>query len=149
MPGERIGYVCVPDCCVDSDALYAAIAGAARAIGHVCAPSLWQRVVARCTELRPDLKTYDHNRVTLYTELTKLGFRCVKPQGAFYMMVETPDGDSLGFSDRAKALNILTVPCDGFGCPGFTRFSTCVSPEMIQRSLPAFKKLAESYGLKP
>ena len=147
MPGERIGYVCVPDQCADSADLYAAIAGAARAIGHVCAPSLWQRVVARCTELRPDLETYDHNRVTLYTELTKLGFRCVKPQGAFYMMVEAPNGDSEEFSNRAKALNILTVPCDGFGCPGFSRFSTCVSPEMIQRSLPAFRKLAESYGL--
>ena len=149
MPGERIGYVMVPDCCADSENLYAAIAGAARAIGHVCAPALWQRVVARNTNLRPDLATYDHNRITLYTELTKLGFRCVKPQGAFYMMVEAPDGNSEGFSDRAKALNILTVPCDGFGCPGFSRFSTCVSPEMIQRSLPAFKKLAESYGLQP
>ena len=149
MPGERIGYVCVPDQCAESEKLYAAIAGAARAIGHVCAPSIWQRVVARCTELRPDLETYDHNRMTLYKELSKLGFRCVKPQGAFYMMVQSPDGNSEGFSDRAKALNILTVPCDGFGCPGFTRFSTCVSPEMIRRSLPAFKKLAASYGLQP
>lgn len=148
MPGERIGYVCVPDCCADSENLYAAIAGAARAIGHVCAPSLWQRVVARNTYLRPDLAAYDKNRKTLYNELTKLGFRCVKPQGAFYMMVEAPDGDSEGFSDRAKALNILTVPCDGFGCPGFSRFSTCVSHDMILRSLPSFKLLAESYGLQ-
>jgi aspartate aminotransferase len=147
MPGERIGYVCVPDCCEDSEAVYAAIAGAARALGHVCAPSLWQRVVARNTHLRPDLATYDNNRKTLYAELTKLGFRCVKPQGAFYMMVAAPDGNSEGFSDRAKELNILGVPCDGFGCPGFVRFSTCVSPAMIQRSLPSFKKLAESYGL--
>ena len=105
-------------------------------------------MVARNIDLRPDLVTYDHNRMTLYTELSRMGFRCVKPQGAFYMMVEAPDGDSEGFSDRAKALNILTVPCDGFGCPGFSRFSTCVSPAMIQRSLPAFRKLAESYGLK-
>ncbi len=149
MPGERIGYVCVPDCCADSQNLYAAIAGAARAIGHVCAPSLWQRVVARNTNLRPDLAAYNKNRITLYTELTKLGFRCVKPEGAFYMMVEAPDGNSEGFSDRAKALNILTVPCDGFGCPGFTRFSTCVSHDMILRSLPSFKLLAESYGLQP
>ena len=149
MPGERIGYVCVPDCCAESDKVYAAIAGAARALGHVCAPSLWQRVVARNTHLRPDLKTYDQNRVTLYNELTGMGFRCVKPQGAFYMMVEAPDGNSMVFSDRAKELNILTVPCDGFGCPGFTRFSTCVSPAMIQRSLPSFRKLAESYGLQP
>ena len=147
MPGERIGYVCVPDCCADSEVVYAAIAGAARALGHVCAPSLWQRVVARNTDLRPDLKTYDQNRITLYTELTKMGFRCVKPQGAFYMMVAAPDGNSEGFSDRAKELNILAVPCDGFGCPGFVRFSTCVSPEMIQRSLPSFRKLAASYGL--
>ena len=149
MPGERIGYVCVPDCAEDSKELYAAIAGAARALGHVCAPSLWQRVVARNTNLRPDLATYDRNRITLYTELTKLGFRCVKPQGAFYMMVEAPDGDSEGFSERAKELNILAVPCDGFGCPGFTRFSTCVSHDMILRSLPSFRKLAESYGLQP
>lgn len=147
MPGERIGYILVPDCCADSEAVYAAIAGAARALGHVCAPSLWQRVVARNTHLRPDLATYDANRKTLYAELTAMGFRCVKPQGAFYMMVAAPDGNSEGFSDRAKALNILAVPCDGFGCPGFVRFSTCVSPAMIQRSLPSFKKLAESYGL--
>ena len=149
MPGERIGYVCVPDCCADSAMLYAAIAGAARAMGHVCAPSLWQRVVARNTNLRPNLAAYNRNRITLYTELSKLGFRCVKPEGAFYMMVEAPDGDSLAFSDRAKALNILAVPCDGFGCPGFTRFSTCVSHDMILRSLPAFRMLAESYGLLP
>ena len=147
MPGERIGYICVPDCCADSANLYAAIAGAARAVGHVCAPSLWQRVVARNTDLRPDLATYDRNRVTLYDELTKLGFRCVKPQGAFYMMVAAPDGDSEEFTQRAKALNILGVPCDGFGCPGFVRFSTCVSHDMILRSLPAFRKLAQSYGL--
>ena len=147
MPGERIGYICVPDCCADSANLYAAIAGAARAVGHVCAPSLWQRVVARNTDLRPDLATYDRNRVTLYDELTKLGFRCVKPQGAFYMMVAAPDGDSEDFTQRAKALNILGVPCDGFGCPGFVRFSTCVSHDMILRSLPAFRKLAQSYGL--
>ena len=147
MPGERIGYICVPDCCADSANLYAAIAGAARAVGHVCAPSLWQRVVARNTDLRPDLATYDRNRVTLYDELTKLGFRCVKPQGAFYMMVAAPDGNSEDFTQRAKALNILGVPCDGFGCPGFVRFSTCVSHDMILRSLPAFRKLAQSYGL--
>ncbi len=147
MPGERIGYICVPDRCADSANLYAAIAGAARAVGHVCAPSLWQRVVARNTELRPDLAAYDRNRVTLYEELTKLGFRCVKPQGAFYMMVAAPDGDSEAFTERAKALNILGVPCDGFGCPGFVRFSTCVSHDMILRSLPVFAKLAKSYGL--
>jgi aspartate aminotransferase len=147
MPGERIGYICVPDRCADSANLYAAIAGAARAVGHVCAPSLWQRVVARNTELRPDLVAYDRNRVTLYNELTKLGFRCVKPQGAFYMMVAAPDGDSEAFTERAKALNILGVPCDGFGCPGFVRFSTCVSHDMILRSLPVFAKLAKSYGL--
>ena len=105
-------------------------------------------IVTRPMMVAMDHVTYDHNRMTLYTELSKLGFRCVKPQGAFYMMVEAPDGNSEGFSDRAKALNILAVPCDGFGCPGFVRFSTCVSPSMIQRSLPAFRKLADSYGLE-
>ena len=145
MPGERIGYVCVPDCCADSKDLFAAIAGAARAIGHVCAPSLLQQVIARCTHLRPDLSAYDKNRMTLYNELTEIGYRCIKPKGAFYMLVEAPDGDSKAFSDRAKAHNVLIVPTDDFGCPGFVRISTCVSYDMIIRSIPSFKKIWEEY----
>lgn len=145
MPGERIGYVCVPDCCADSEELFAAVAGAARAIGHVCAPSLLQQVIARCTDLRPDISAYDRNRMKLYDELTAIGYRCVKPKGAFYMLVEAPDGDSQGFSDRAKAHNVLIVPTDGFGCPGFVRISTCVSYDMLVRSIPLFKTIWEEY----
>lgn len=145
MPGERIGYVCVPDCCADSKELFAAIAGAARAIGHVCAPSLLQQVIARCAHLRPDVSAYDQNRMTLYDELTKIGYHCIKPKGAFYMLVEAPDGDSKAFSERAKAHNVLIVPTDDFGCPGFVRISTCVSHDMIVRSIPTFKTIWEEY----
>lgn len=147
MPGERIGYVCVPDRVTDSQELFAAVAGAARATGHVCAPSLMQHVIARSTQLRPDMEAYDRNRQLLYRELTDMGFACVKPTGAFYMLVKAPDGDSISFSDRAKALNLLIVPTDDFGCPGFVRLSTCVAQDMILRSLPAFRALAASYGL--
>ena len=145
MPGERIGYVCVPDCCQDSKDLFASIAGAARAIGHVCAPSLLQQVIARCTHIRPDISIYDINRMTLYNELTRIGYRCIKPKGAFYMMVEAPDGNSKEFSEHAKKHNVLIVPTDDFGCPGFVRISTCVSHDMILRSIPAFEKIYEEY----
>ncbi|MBQ6559869.1 MAG: pyridoxal phosphate-dependent aminotransferase [Erysipelotrichaceae bacterium] len=145
MPGERIGYVCVPDCCENSKDLFAAIAGAARAIGHVCAPSLLQQVIARCTDLRPDLSAYDLNRTTLYNELTAIGYHCIKPKGAFYMLVEAPDGNSLAFSERAKAHNVLIVPTDDFGCPGFVRISTCVSHDMLVRSIPLFRTIWEEY----
>ena len=147
MPGERIGYVCVPNCAADSADLYAAVAGAARTLGHVCAPSLMQRVISLSTQLRPDMASYDRNRMRLYLDLTDMGFRCIKPKGAFYMLVEAPDGNSEAFSDKAKEKNLLLVPADGFGCPGFVRLSTCVSYDMILRSLPAFRALAAEYGL--
>lgn len=147
MPGERIGYVCVPNCAADSADLYAAVAGAARTLGHVCAPSLMQRVISLSTQLRPDMASYDRNRMRLYLDLTDMGFRCIKPKGAFYMLVEAPDGNSETFSDKAKEKNLLLVPADGFGCPGFVRLSTCVSYDMILRSLPAFRALAAEYGL--
>ena len=145
LPGERIGYVCVPDAAADSDELYAAIAGAARACGHICAPSLMQKVIALCTEVRPDIEVYDENRKTLYAALTEYGFRCIKPHGAFFMLVEAPDGNSDAMSERAKELNLLIAPGDDFGVPGFCRISTCVCPDMIRRSLPAFKALMEAY----
>lgn len=141
MPGERIGYACVPDEAADSAELFAAIAGAARTIGHVCAPSMMQKVIALNTVLRPKVEIYDKNRKTLYNALTGMGYECVKPQGAFYMMVKAPNGDSQAFSDRAKQENLLIVPTDDFGCPGYVRLSTCVSPDMIERSLPVFRKL--------
>ena len=143
MPGERIGYVCIPDTVTDSALLFAAVAGASRACGHVCAPSMMQLVIARAAALRPDLAAYDHNRSLLYNALTEMGYNCVKPQGAFYMMVKAPNGDSRAFSELAKRENLLIVPADTFGCPGFCRVSTCVDPDMIRRSLPAFKKVIE------
>ena len=141
MPGERIGYVCVPDQAADSAQLFAAVAGAARVLGHVCAPSLQQRVVALCAKSRPNLEAYDLNRTTLYEALTSYGYECVKPNGAFYMFVKAPNGSAKGFSDMAKKENLLVVPGDDFGCPEYFRISTCVSHDMILRSLPTFKKL--------
>ena len=141
LPGERIGYVYVPENATDSTALYAAIAGAARACGHVCAPSLWQKVIARCASLRPDLEAYDRNRRALYEGLTGMGYEMAKPDGAFYLFIKAPGGDANAFSEKAKAKDLLIVPGDGFGCPGYFRICYCVSFDMIQRSLPVFAEL--------
>ena len=146
LPGERIGYVYVPKTCADSRALYAAVAGASRAHGHVCAPSapsLWQKVIARCTHLRPDLAAYDRNRKALYEGLTACGYEMAKPDGAFYLFIKAPGGDANTFSEKAKQKDLLLVPGDGFGCPGYFRICYCVSYDMIQRSLPIFKELIE------
>ena len=143
LPGERIGYVYVPEQAEDHDALYAAVAGAARAAGHVCAPSLWQKVITRCAHLRPDLNSYDRNRRTLYDGLTAMGYECAKPDGAFYLFIKAPGGDANAFSEKAKKKDLLVVPGDGFGCPGYFRVCYCVSLDLIQRSLPVFKELIE------
>ena len=143
LPGERIGYVYVSAQAADSKKLYAAIAGAARGCGHVCAPSLWQKVIARCTHLRPDLESYDRNRKALYEGLTSLGYEMAKPDGAFYLFVKAPGGDAAAFSEKAKQKNLLLVPGDDFGCPGYFRVCYCVSFEMIQRSLPVFAQLLQ------
>ena len=143
LPGERIGYVYVPDQAADSKALYAAVAGAARAGGHVCAPSLWQKVIARCAHLRPDLEAYDRNRKALYEGLTAAGYEMAKPDGAFYLFIKAPGGDAVAFSEKAKQKDLLVVPGNGFGCPGYFRICYCVSYEMIQKSLPVFKALIE------
>ena len=141
LPGERIGYVYVPRQAAEAPALYAAIAGAARAMGHVCAPSLWQKVIARCAHLRPDLEAYDRNRRALYEGLTALGYEMAKPDGAFYLFIKAPGGDAVRFSEKAKEKDLLLVPGDGFGCPGYFRICYCVSYEMIQRSLKVFGEL--------
>ena len=143
LPGERIGYVYVPQAAADSQRLYAAVAGAARAMGHVCAPSLWQKVIARCAKLRPDLKAYDENRRTLMDALVDMGYEMAKPDGAFYLFIKAPGGDAVRFSEKAKQKDLLLVPGDGFGCPGYFRICYCVSYDMIQRSLPIFRALLE------
>ena len=146
LPGERIGYIYVPDSAADSRALYAAVAGAARSAGHVCAPSLWQKVIARCAGLRPDLQAYDRNRKALYEGLTAMGYEMAKPDGAFYLFIKAPGGDANAFSEKAKERDLLLVPGDGFGCPGYFRICYCVSYNMIQRSLPVFRALINKSG---
>ena len=141
LPGERIGYVYVPKQCADHDALYAAVAGAARSIGHVCAPSLLQKVIARCVSLRPDLEAYDENRRLLSESLASYGYEMAKPDGAFYLFVKAPCGSSAAFSEKAKQHDLLLVPGDDFGCPEYFRICYCVSRDLIERSLPIFEKL--------
>ena len=141
LPGERIGYVMVADDVTDAPELTAAVAGAARMLGHVCAPSLIQKAVALCCDIMPDLEAYDVNRNLLYNGLTEIGYECAKPQGAFYLFVKAPGGDAMAFAEKAKKKNLLIVPSDSFGVPGYFRLSYCVSKEMIERSLPAFKEV--------
>ena len=144
MPGDRIGYVFVPDRCADSTDLFFAVAGSARALGHICAPTTSQYIVERCCGVMPNVKAYDENRKTLYEALTSYGYTCVYPHGAFYMLLKAPFGTALEFSEKAKEYNLLIPPCEPFGCPGYLRLSTCVSHEMILKSLPAFKALLEA-----
>ena len=144
LPGDRIGYVFVPDRCADSQDLFYAVAGSARALGHICAPSTSQYLVERCCSYMPNVEAYDENRKTLYRALTSYGYECVYPHGAFYMLVKAPFGTALEFSERAKDFNLLVPPCEPFGCPGYLRISTCVSPEMLNRSLAAFKAVIEA-----
>ena len=146
LPGERIGYVYVPAFADDSQALYAAVSGAARTMGHVCPPTLIQKVVGLCAQEQPDLQAYDENRNLLYNSLRKMGYECAKPDGAFYLFVKAPGGDAVAFSEKAKLEhNLLVVPADGFGCPGYFRLSYCVSNDMIRRSLPAFEAMMANY----
>ena len=141
LPGERIGYVYVPKAAENSKEIYAAVAGASRGLGHVCAPSLMQKIIARCAHLRPDLAAYDRNRRALYEGLLSAGYEVAKPDGAFYLFVKAPGGDAMAFSEKAKQKDLLVVPGDGFGCPGYFRVCYCVSYEMIQKSLPVFAEL--------
>ena len=143
LPGARIGYVYVPRQATDGEAIYAAVAGASRAAGHVCAPSLLQKVIARCTHLRPDLEAYDKNRQTLYNGLVEAGYEAAKPDGAFYLFVKSPIANAQEFSELAKKKDILLVPGDGFGCPGWFRLCYCVSYDKIVRSLPLFAQLIQ------
>lgn len=147
LPGERIGYVVVPDEASDSELLKNGINVSNRTLGFVNAPSLIQKAVARCLDEKTDLAFYDENRTLLYEGLTKLGFSCVKPQGAFYLWVKSPVEDEEQFVVAAKKYNIIFVKGSAFACGGYVRLAYCVSKEMIERSLPAFEKLAEEYGL--
>ena len=148
LPGERIGYIMVPPCVKDSGDVFAAVCGAGRALGYVCAPSLMQHMLAKCVDVRPDITSYAKNRDTLYDALSSMGFACVKPDGAFYLFIKAPGGDSASeFCEKAKGFEILLVPSDSFGVEGYARLAYCVSEKTVEDSLPAFKKLAEAYGL--
>ena len=147
LPGERIGYILVPDEVTDAKDIYAAVCGAGRALGYVCAPSLAQHVIASCTGMVSDLNVYRLNRDLLIDNLTEFGFTCIHPDGAFYLFMKSPIADAGAFCEKAKDFDLLLVPADSFGTPGFVRIAYCVSTEMIRNSLPAFRKLAESFGL--
>ena len=148
LAGERIGYIAVPDACADADALFAAVCGAGRSLGYVCAPALFQRVIAKCLGRSGDIAAYRENRDLLWKGLADMGFACVPPEGAFYLFVKSPEPDAKAFCERAKKYELLLVPSDSFGVEGYVRISYCVAKETIMRSLSAFAKLAKEYGLK-
>lgn len=148
LPGERIGYLVIPDEADGSEELISAATIANRTLGCVNAPSLIQKVVAKCVDAKTDLAAYDKNRQALYDGLKECGFECIKPQGAFYLFVKSPVEDEKAFCEAGKKYNILMVPGSSFACPGYVRLAYCVSYETIVNSLPEFKKLAAEYGLK-
>ena len=146
LPGERIGYIVVPDAVADFDKIFGAIAGAARVLTHVNAPSLWQLVVAKCAGKAVDITPYERNGKLLYDGLIAAGFECVKPQGAFYLFPKALEADDYAFCERAKKYDLLLVPGADFGAPGYFRAAYCIKQDTIERSLPLFKKLAEEYS---
>ena len=148
LPGERIGYLVIPDEADGSEELISAATIANRTLGCVNAPSLIQKVVAKCVDAKTDLVAYDKNRQALYNGLKECGFECIKPRGAFYLFVKSPVEDEKAFCEAGKKYNILMVPGSSFACPGYVRLAYCVSYETIVNSLPEFKKLAAEYGLK-
>lgn len=147
LPGERIGYIFVPAAVEEHDAVYAAVCGAGRSLGYVCAPSLFQYLIPEVLGETSDIAIYKENRDILYSALTSYGFRAVNPDGAFYLFLKSPEADANAFCERAKKYELLLVPGDDFAAPGYVRISYCVSTEQIRRSLPAFEALAKEYGL--
>lgn len=145
LPGERIGYLVIPDEVDGSEEVINAATIANRVIGCVNAPSLIQKVIGRCVDAAVDVEYYDRNRMALYEGLKEYGFECIKPQGAFYLFVKSPIPDEKAFCAAAKKYNILMVPGSSFACPGYVRLAYCVSYETIMNSLPAFKELAKEY----
>ena len=148
LPGERIGYLVIPDEAADSEDLQNGANVATRILGFVNAPSLMQRAVARCLEAKADVPYYDRNRNALYQGLKDLGFSCIKPEGAFYLFVKSPVADEKAFCEAAKKYHILIVPGSSFACPGYVRIAYCVAYETILHSMPGFAKLAEEFGVK-
>lgn len=145
LPGERIGYILTPNTLEDYKNIYAACLGAGRAYGYVCAPSIFQKLIAKCANQTSNMSAYAENRDILYNGLTKIGFECVYPQGAFYLFVKSPEKDSMSFMEKAKKYNLIIVPSNSFGVDGYVRLSYCVSKDTIVNSLPAFEELMKEY----
>ena len=145
IPGERIGYVLVNTDCINAKEVYYSICGAGRSLGFVCAPALFQYMIPSCLGYTADLETYKKNRDILYNALTSYGYRLAKPDGAFYLFMKALGNSALEFSEKAKEYELLLVPSDSFGYEGYIRISYCVSTKQIEDSLPAFKKLIDSY----
>ncbi len=143
LPGERIGYVAVNPQMQNAKNVYLAVCGAGRALGYVCAPSLFQRVILKCINAKVNVEAYEQNRNLLYNSLCEYGYECVKPDGAFYLFVKSPLESATAFYEIAKKFEILVVPCDDFGVSGYVRIAYCVDKKRIENSLPGFKKLAE------
>lgn len=146
LPGERIGYIAVSPKMTDGMDIYLAVCGAGRSLGYVCAPSLFQQVIARCIDAKVNVEAYKENRDLLYDNLTAYGYECVKPDGAFYLFVKALEDDAYKFFERAKAHEILVVPCDDFGVSGYVRIAYCTDKARVEGALPAFRALAEEYG---
>ena len=147
LPGERIGYIALSPTMEERGEVFAAVCGAGRSLGFVCAPSLFQSVVSQCTAEHSDFSVYIENRKLLLSALTEYGFECIHPDGAFYLFMKSPEPDAYAFFERAKKHELLLVPSDDFGVGGYVRISYCVTTDQIRRSLPAFRKLAEEYEL--
>lgn len=147
LPGQRIGYVLVPRTVEDASQVYAAVCGAGRALGYICAPVLFQLVMERCAGQTADLSVYRKNRDLLLNALREMGYTCAQPDGAFYLFPKALEADAHAFCKKAREFDLFLVPSDSFGCPGYVRLSYCVSTEQVLRSLPKFKKLAEAYGV--
>ena len=148
IPGERIGYIAVSPQCDGAQDFFFAICGAGRSMGYVCAPSLFQKAAALCDTLSSDVSAYDKNRRLLYSSLTDIGYTCVLPQGAFYLFIKSLEDDANAFSMRAREEELLLVPSDSFGIKGWVRIAYCTSYEQIEKSIPAFKKLYDSYKVR-
>jgi len=145
LPGERIGYIAVSPSMRDAHNVYNAICGAGRSLGYVCAPSLFQKVIAKNVDAKVDVEIYKENRDILLTALTEYGYECVRPDGAFYLFVKAFEADATKFCEKAKKYELLLVPCDDFGVGGYFRIAYCVDRSRIERALPAFKALADEY----
>lgn len=148
LPGERIGYLLIPDTAADAEDVKAGASVATRILGFVNAPTIMQRTIAECLDAKVDVEVYNRNRELFYNSLTKYGYECVKPDGAFYLFVKALEPDDVAFANEAKKKNLLIVPGVSFGCPGYVRIAYCVDYSTIERALPAFEALAKEYAAR-